>query len=185
VGYRRGHEAEANAGGGGGLHERQALDQPYDARETNRLQKRIQELGDGREDRVAYRRRKRRRQTKDEAGARLPKFALFRPCDAQQNTISQRKWGREVGEGGKLPILPVGRKKWTAIGGGVTGAAGAAAERGGAADNGGRHGNTHTFQLAWRNTHELSENERGKGMEGGRISYCGQEDGNIRWLGRR
>jgi hypothetical protein len=67
---------------------------------------------------------KRRRQTKDEAGARLPKFALFRPCDAQQNTISQRKWGREVGEGGKLPILPVGRKKWTAIGGGVTGAAG-------------------------------------------------------------
>ncbi len=50
MGYRRGHEAEADAGGGGGLHERQALDQPYyDARETNRLQKRIQELGDGRE----------------------------------------------------------------------------------------------------------------------------------------
>ena len=39
-------------------------------------------------------------------------------------------------------------------------------------------------QHAWRNAHRLSENERGKGM-GGRISYCGQGDGDSRWLGRR
>ena len=48
------------------------------------------------------------------------------------------KMGKGGGGRGKLPTLPVGRKEWAAIDRGVMGAAGAAAERGGAADKSGR-----------------------------------------------
>ena len=60
------------------------------------------------------------------------------------STIHTAKYKKsvEMGKGGggrgKLPTLPVGRKEWAAIDHGVMGAAGAAAERGGAADKSGR-----------------------------------------------
>ena len=109
---------------------------------------------------------------------------MFRPCDAQQNTHSkiQKVSGNGEGRWGKgEAAYPARRKEGM-------GCNRSRSDGGGGGGGGTRRGGGQKWpalvQHAWRNAHRLSENERGKGM-GGRISYCGQGDGDSRWLGRR